>query len=278
VVLVGALALFALAEATALWGKGAKTRSETVIVEPIENGAATPTCKRGTKAVSGGFDSHYDPGGPLGFFEPNQLRRTGRREWAGAALNNSLEDRDFTAYAYCRDQKLRARSARTSVAVGEVGSATAECKRGQKAFSGGFAISEYDGSDSSSPIVLVTRSLKQGKREWTVSAYNLGNDFGTTREGELTAYVYCRQGKALRTGRVEETLGPSEFDRAEAACKRSQRVVSGGFDLRSDFKTTRAFIMASRKVGKRSWRIAALNGPTTTNPIVAYAYCERRLG
>jgi hypothetical protein len=274
--LAGALALLALPVAAAPGGKGLKTRSAKITVAPIENGAATPACKRGTRAVSGGFDSNYDPDGPLGFFEPNQLRRTGRREWTGTALNNSLEDRDFTAFAYCRDQGLEARSATTSVAVGKVGSATAKCKRGKKALSGGFAISEYDGSDSMSPIVVVTRSLKQGEREWTVSAYNLGNDFGTTRKGTLTAYVYCSRGRAVKGRRAEEALAPSGFDGAEANCKRSQRLVSGGFDLKSDFQTTRAFIMTSRKAGKRSWRIAALNGPTTEHPVVAYAYCERK--
>jgi hypothetical protein len=93
--LCGLLAL--LVPATALAGKGLKTRSETISVEPNENGAAAPTCKRGTRAVSGGFDSHYDPDGRLGFFEPNQLLRTGRREWTGGAWNNSLESRDLTA-------------------------------------------------------------------------------------------------------------------------------------------------------------------------------------
>jgi hypothetical protein len=277
VVLVGALALFALPVAVALGGKGLKTRSETVTVEPIKNGAATPTCRRGTKAISGGFDSHYAPDGTLGFFEPNQLRRTSRREWTSAALNNSLEDRDFTAYAYCRDQKLKTRSATTSVAPNELGTVTAKCKRGQKAFSGGFALSEFDSSDPNSPIMVATRSLREGKRKWTASAYNIPNDVATMpKAGDLSVYVYCRKGKAPNARRAAEALAPSQFDSAEATCKRSQRVVSGGFDLKSDFQTTRAFVMASRKVGKRSWEIAALNGATTEHSIVAYAYCEKK--
>jgi hypothetical protein len=277
VVLVGALALFALPVAAALGGKGLRTRPETVTVEPLKNGAATPTCKRGTKAISGGFDSHYDPHGTLGFFEPNQLRRTSRREWTGAALNNSLEDRDYTAYAYCRDQKLKTRSATTSVAPSELGTVTAKCKGRQKAFSGGFALSEFDNSDPNSPIMVVTGSLREGKRKWTASASNAPNDVATMpKTGNLSVYVYCREGKTPNVRRAKEALAPSEFDSAKATCKRSQRVVSGGFDLKSDFQTTRAFVMTSRKVGMRSWEIAALNGPTTEHSIVAYAYCEKK--
>jgi hypothetical protein len=53
-------------------------------------------------------------------------------------------------------------------------------------------------------------------------------------------------------------------------------VVAGGFDLESDFETTHAFVMATRKVGKRPWEVAALNGPTTEHPITTYAYCEKK--
>jgi hypothetical protein len=229
--------------------------------------------------VSGGFDTAYDPDGPLGFFEPNQLRRTSPREWTGGALNNSLEPRDFTSYAYCRAQKLKTRSATTPVSVNELGTATAKCKRGQKAFSGGFALSEFDSSNSNSPIMVVARSLRAGKRKWTASAYNLPNDVATMPEmGDLTTYVYCRRGKAPKAKQAEETLAPSEFASVEPTCKRSHRVVSGGFDLQSDFETTRAFIMTSRKLGKRSWEVAALNGPITEHPITIYAYCENKRG
>lgn len=274
VVAIGALSLVAFAGATALAGKGLKTTSETVTVDPVEIGAAAPTCKRGTKAVSGGFEGESN--GPTSIFDATQSRRTGPREWTGAGLNNSLDPGELTAYAYCRDEKLKATSARTSVEVGELGAVTAECKPGQKAFSGGFALDEYDSSDPLSPILVMTRSLKEGKRKWTASAYNLGNDFGTTQEGDLTAYVYCREGKVLKTRQAEGTLVPSEFGEAAAKCKRRQRVVSGGFDLESDWKTTRGFIIESRKRGKRNWEIAAFGGPLAEHPIVAYAYCEKK--
>jgi hypothetical protein len=276
-VTIAALSLVVVAGTTALAAKGLKTKSETVTVDPIDNGAATPTCERGTNVVSGGFDTAYDPDGPLGFFEPNQLRRSGRRQWTGAALNNSLEPRDFTAYAYCRDQKLKTRSTTTSVLPNELGAATAKCKPGQKALSGGFALTEFDSTNPNSPIMVVEESLREGKRRWAVSAYNAPNDVATEPEtGKLTAYVYCRRGRAPKAKQAEETLAPSEFASVESTCKRSQRVVSGGFDLQSDFEATRAFVMTSLKLGKRSWEVAALNGPITQHPITAYAYCEKK--
>jgi hypothetical protein len=68
---------------------------------------------------------------------------------------------------------------------------TARCRRGETAFSGGFAAEEIDLSGPTTPVFYPTESLKQGKREWTVSAPNVGNE-----EGDLTAYVHCREGKA----------------------------------------------------------------------------------
>jgi hypothetical protein len=49
---------------TALAGKGLKTKSQTTEVDPLENGTATAKCKKGTRAVSGGFDGPgFDPTG-----------------------------------------------------------------------------------------------------------------------------------------------------------------------------------------------------------------------
>jgi hypothetical protein len=269
VVVLGALALVAIAGTTALAGKGLKTKSETVEVDPGENGSATATCKRGTKAVSGGFEAEYD-GDFSPFLLPSESRKLGGREWTSAAYNTSAESSDLTSFAYCRDQKLRTKSATESVDSSDLDSVTARCKRGEKAFSGGFAAEEIDLAAPTTPVFLPTQSLKQGKREWTVSAYNAGND-----EGDLTAYVHCREGKSVKTKQAEETLGSGEFDSAEARCSRKQRVVSGGFDTDSDFATTGAYLMESQKLGKRSWEIAAqeaAGGPT----IVAYAYCEKK--
>jgi hypothetical protein len=122
------------------------------------------------------------------------------------------------------------------------------------------------------PALLPTESLKQGKREWRVSAYNTGNE-----EGDLTAYVHCREGKGVKTKQAEETLSTDEFDSVEARCSRKQRVVSGGFDLDANWTTTGSYGMESLKVGKRGWEVAAY-GIGNPHDLVAYAYCEKEEG
>jgi hypothetical protein len=262
-----ALALAMTAGATALAGKGLKTKSETESIDPGDNGSATATCKQGTKAVSGGFEAEFD-GDFTPFLLISESRREGGRKWTSAAYSPS--GGDLTSFAYCRDQQLKTKSATTEVDPSEVGSVTARCKQGEKAFSGGFAGEEVDLGGGSSPVFIPTQSLKQGKREWTVTAYNAG-----TGEGDLTAYVHCRAGKGVKTKQAEETLGSGEFDSVEARCSRKQRLVSGGFDTNSDFTTAGAYLMGSQKLGKRGWEVAAEDvggGPT----IVAYAYCEKK--
>jgi hypothetical protein len=41
-------------------------------------------------------------------------------------------------------------------------------------------------------------------------------------------------------------------------------VVSGGFELESNWTTTGAYAMESKKVGKRGWEVAALNAGAST--------------
>jgi hypothetical protein len=251
---------------TALAGKGLKTKSQTVEVDPAENGTATAKCKQGTKAVSGGFEAEFIP--PFLLIE--ESRRTGGREWTSTAFDNSGDPGDLTSFAYCRDQKLKTKSKTTEVNPGDLDSVTARCKQGEKAFSGGFAAEQID-VPGPTPGFYLTESHKQGKREWRVSAFNVGNE-----DGDLTAYVNCRKGKGVKTKRAEETLSTSEFDSAEARCSRKQRVVSGGFDLDSDWTTTGAWAMESHKVGKRGWEVAAQDAGGQPHDLIAYAYCEKK--
>jgi hypothetical protein len=252
-------------------GAKLKAKSETVSVDSGENGSATARCKKGTKAVSGGFEAEFDPlPGPTPYFYMSESRRTGGREWTSAAYNISITSGDLTSFAYCRDQKLQTRSATTEVDADELDSVTARCRQGEKALSGGFAAEEIDIGGSTTPVFYPTESLKEGRREWTVSAVNAGS-----AAGDLTAYVHCREGKAVKTKQAEETLGTTEFDSVEARCSRKQRVVSGGFDLDSNWTTTGAFGMESQKLGKREWTVAAL-GAGGDPTIVAYAYCEKK--
>jgi hypothetical protein len=267
---LGAATLAVGIATTALAGKGLKTKSETENVDSGENGDPTARCGQGTKAVSGGFEAEFDPAGPTPFFVIAESRRSGGREWTSAAFNDGNPG-DLTSFAYCRDQKLKTKSKTTEVDPGDLDSVTARCKQGEKAFSGGFAAEGIDVSSPTFPIFFLTESLKQGKREWTVSAYNQGDE-----DGDLTAYVHCRKGKGVKTKQADETLSPGEFERAEARCSGKQRLVSGGFDLTSDWSDTGAYGMESKKVGKRGWEVAAASPGGAPHDLIAYAYCEKK--
>jgi hypothetical protein len=238
-----------------------------VEVDSSENGSASAKCKKGEKAVSGGFESEFTPPGPTSIFLMTESRRTGGREWTSAGFNAGNPG-DLTSFAYCRDQKLKTESKTTEVDPGDLDSVTARCKQGEKAFSGGFAADEIDTGSPTTPLFIPTESLKQGKREWRVAAYNSGNE-----DGDLTAYVHCREGKGVKTKSADETLGT--FESAEARCSSKQRVVSGGFDTDSDWTTTGAYALESQQVGKRGWEVAAYN-VGGTHDVIAYAYCEKK--
>jgi hypothetical protein len=252
---------------TALAGKGLKTKSDTESADLAETVSPTARCGQGTKAVSGGFEAEFDPSGPVLLI--SESRRTGGREWTSTAINVTGVSGDLTSFAYCRDQKLKTKSKTTEVDPGDLDSVTARCKQGEKAFSGGFEADEYDLSGTT-PVFVPTESLKQGKREWTVAAYNAGSE-----DGDLTAYVHCRKGKSVKTKQAEETKSTGELESAEARCSSKQRVVSGGFDTDANFTSTGAYPVESKKVGKRAWEVAAY-GIGAPADLTAYAYCEKK--
>jgi hypothetical protein len=75
---------------------------------------------------------------------------------------------------------------------------------------------------------------------------------------------------------ARSSLSTGEFDSVEARCSRKQQVVSGGFDLDSNWATTGAWVMESKKVGKRSWEVAAQDAGGQPHDLIAYAYCEKK--
>jgi hypothetical protein len=155
-----------------------KTKSASTTLPSGGFDSATAKCKRGTKAVSGGFVSPFDPNAPLPE-QPNvlvgQSSRTSGRGWTSRAHNNSPAEGMLTSFAYCRDERVKRRSATTEIGADELGSATAHCRKGTKAISGGFDAERIDTSLPEFPIVSVIASRKLGKRRWQVSAFNFGD-------------------------------------------------------------------------------------------------------
>lgn len=274
--LVALAGLLALAGG-ALGGKKLKTESETVEVAGEENGSATATCKRGTKAVSGGYQTAGVDPDEFVFMVVDASQRDGGRKWTSSAFSASASS--LTSFAYCRDEKVKSRSTSTTLAAGgETDTVTAKCPAGTKVVSGGFEADEIDLDAATTPRIINERSRKLGKREWEVRSFNNSGD----ASGELTAQVNCRDAKALKTKQESEVVsfsGPGvgqDVEQVVAKCKRKQRVVSGGYTAPPAGDPGGVNIRESRKVGKRQWQVTATAEVENSEPVTAYAYCEKK--
>jgi hypothetical protein len=252
-------------------GAKLKTKSASTTIAIGDTGSATAQCEQGTKAISGGFEGEAgieNPSDP--FVTPYMSRRDGGRQWTSAGMN--FEDPgDITSFAYCRDQKVKTADASTTMpAFDESATATATCPRGTKAISGGFDNPDFGFNEFVGPGIFPTASQKSGKRSWTVSATNLGND-----SGELNASVNCREGKGLKTAEDNNFIDEPGLHTATAECKRRQRVISGGFEIDLPAEVEALAILTSKKVGKRQWTVTAVDfvDPAT---LTAFAYCEKK--
>jgi hypothetical protein len=266
---IGALIVALFATGGALGGKSVKKRSATTAIEANESGSATARCGRRTKAVSGGFQAEITlPATPTA----SESRRTARRKWTSEAFNFAGGPGELTSFAYCRREKrIREGSQVVPVAAGASGSALARCPRDTVLISGGFA-GETAGPD---PLFLVETSRARGKRFWQVKAEN--SEGFTSAPGNLAAHVYCRNTGKLRERAKTKTVGGGpafEAVAVKAKCKRSQRVISGGFEGPDPDEGA---VMASKKRGKRRWLVrAVVFPPADAVELTAYAYCEKK--
>jgi hypothetical protein len=251
----------------AAFGAKLKAKSVTTTIASGEAGTVTAKCKKGTKAVSGGFESDFDPS----FLIPTSSSRVGRRSWSTEAFSAD-ESGPLTTSAYCRDQKVKSKlSEEAVVAPNERETATAKCKKGTKAVSGGF-VSEFD---PDGPFLFTEDSRRLGKRKWAVTGVNFGDESGT-----MTAQVNCVEGDPPKARDASELIswegGMSNVDESvTASCKRGERVVSGGFTGPSVLPPTGVVVFASHRVSKRKWEVSGVTGVENSEPVVAIAYCEK---
>ena len=250
-------------------GAKLKTKSASETISPGEYDLVTAKCKRGTKAVSGGFDSELDlDAAATEAFIVHRSRAGGGRKWTSAGFNLGGEPGELTSLAYCRDQKIKRRSEEETLGAGETETVTARCPSGTKVASGGFDNPDFV-VNGTTIAIFPSESKKVGKREWSVTATNLGDT-----AGELVAQVNCHERKGLKTAEEELSINSAGVHDVEARCGGRRRVVSGGFDFSLE-PSEGAFIFASHKVGKREWQVEALDldAPAT---LTAYAYCEKK--
>jgi hypothetical protein len=271
-----ALALLTLAVVTgsAVAGNRLKTKSATEAVGVDDNGSSHARCKRGTNAVSGGFETEFDSE-PI-FTSPiirvNESRGTGRRGWTTSGFNSGYADGDLTTFVYCRDQKPTQVTNTVAAPVGEFVTATAKCPAGTKVISGGFEGSPID-PVGPTPVLYFSESRRATKRTWEASAYTTG-----TESGELTAIAYCDDAKKPKARDASVTLNDATRSAdVIARCKRRERAISGGFGSPDFSNQDTAKVFASRRAGKRGWSVNSFYGDFGAPvEVTAYAYCERK--
>jgi hypothetical protein len=143
--------------------------------------------------------------------------------------------------------KLTTKSASTTIALDESGTATAQCESGTKALSGGFDTDP--GFDPGEPYINVYASFATGGRKWSATGFNLEDP------GELTSFAYCRDQKIKRRS-VDVSIPSEERELLTAKCPRGTKAISGGFDnptFDPGPDASVVFPFESRKVSKREW-------------------------
>jgi hypothetical protein len=157
--------------------------------------------------------------------------------------------------------------------------ATAACKAGQVAVSSGF---ETPGPGLGNDSGVARIGVLKGRTRVTTRAYNFGEDAGA-----LVSHVYCRKGAVPPAWRVARTkVAPKRAKSVVAVCPRGARVISGGFATGrfNQAKGPQVLALASKRVGKRRWKVQAFNmpnddptspGPERPGQLSAHAYCVR---
>ena len=167
-----------------------KAVRDTTTIVAGDTGSATVSCPPGGEAVSGGFTTDYRGDGANIYTHTS--RRQGRREWLVEGFNLLGNATKLTAIAYCAKDRLglKQKSATANADSGEVASATAKCKRKQRAVSGGFEGTWFDQPGETTEIA---ESRRKGKRGWEAST----SAFTTSPPVPWEAFVYCIDKKEL---------------------------------------------------------------------------------
>jgi hypothetical protein len=261
-------------------GAKLKTKSASTTLSPDEFDSVTAKCKKGQRAISGGFEAaDFDPSEDRPVVN-YASRKKGSRGWKASAVDWADETRSMTAFAYClKGEKLTKKKKTTTVPVeaAEQGSATLEvkCKRGEKVVSGGYEIPDFEvvnGNYEFEGYAYASRKL--GGRKWTVSALNYGEEPVT-----LDAFAYCREAGGVKAESETATIEEAAVGAATASCERGQRVISGGFE-NTNFGPTgtdpQVVPLSSAKTGQRSWTAAGWNEGGGAGTFTVYAYCEKK--
>lgn len=163
--------------------------------------------------------------------------------------------------------ELKTKSADVELAAGQDGSATARCRAGTTAFSGGMKNPDYEPVNEG-PAIYLTGLMREGKRR--ISA--VGRNFFGSASGTLIAHAYCDKSEPRLKTVAESKPVENEFTSVAARCERGSEAVWGGF---ASDGTDSILSLGSRRKGDRTWKAAAIQfgAPST---LTVFAYCAKR--
>jgi hypothetical protein len=229
---------------------------------------ATARCDEGERPVSGGFRTTQADEIPA------RTAVTSRKAGRGWRVRHNFligEDADnkLTTIAYCRQRGLRTVNKTTELpAESELFVARAKCPAGMNAVSGGFTT-----TDPTAQGPFANSSRRAGKRGWKVAFDNLAS-----KPVDASVQVNCDDRTSLRTVRESADLDPGldyEVFPLSARCRRSERVIAGGYSSNTRLTEGGAFILASKRGGDRTWKIS-VSAAQITPRVAVFAYCEKR--
>jgi hypothetical protein len=239
-------------------------------------GATTANCPRGTRVLSGGYDSSFSAGALL----PHVSMRTGPRSWRVSAyrVGGGSGRLKLTVYAKCGDLPGRLRSATEQVTVpgpaGNVALRTVRprCPGDDFALSGGFKLTVAGRFAPNSPPAAVVMGSRAEGREWAVTAARLA----PSGESKLTAIAYCTSKRPFKRGisgifPASRRPGP---ERLTALCPRGMNAASGGFLAHFPHGAASGVMIpvTSHPLGERRWTSTGV--PQNADSFFsAYAYC-----
>jgi hypothetical protein len=181
------------------------------------------------------------------------------------------------------------RGASTQISPGSLASATAGCSKGTHVTGGGWSITgPYNpvGPDATDPGTRITHIESRPNRtsSWTASAasFNLPANSST-----FTTFARCESnaaGIAFAGVSGTSTIPVGQQSTTDLRCPRRSHVLSGGFGFSpsgdpGDPGAFRAVVVESRRLDRRTWRIALVNPAGASGPATLFtnAICEPNL-
>ena len=163
------------------------------------------------------------------------------------------------------------KTAEITLAPGELGTASAKCKRGTQATSGGFNVPGF--TADTEIFLLTTASVREGRRTWSSSAENAPT---SPNSGRLVDFAYCSRGIGRVTTKTESSTNVPNggLETLTPRCPRGSEAVSGGFETPGSGQNQVA-VLESRRIKDRAWRVTGEGTSLSEARLNAFVNCAK---